>query len=284
MSDSAAAKTILLVEDERVTRHRIHKVLCDAGHRVTAASNASEALDELGRTTYDLMLLDVWLPEMNGLELLSRLERGRARPRVIVITADDTPKTLLDAVRADAYLLVTKPVEPENLLATVERALQGSRATPPIRVLSAKPNWVELAVPCDRESAERIQNFLSRLDADLDPSVREAIGRVFREMLLNAVEWGGKLDPNREVRVTYLRAKKMILYRIADPGEGFRFEEIDHAAVTNTEDEPMGHVMAREKKGLRPGGFGILMSQSLADELLYNEAQNEVVFVKYLEG
>ncbi len=139
-------------------------------------------------------------------------------------------------------------------------------------------------MPCDRESAERIQSFLSRLDADLDPAVREAVGRVFREMLLNAVEWGGKLDPSREVRVTYLRAKRMILYRIADPGEGFRFEEIDHAAVANTDDTPMGHVDAREKKGLRPGGFGILMSQTLADELLYNEAQNEVVFVKYLEG
>ncbi|MGH9337356.1 MAG: ATP-binding protein, partial [Vicinamibacteria bacterium] len=148
----------------------------------------------------------------------------------------------------------------------------------------AKPNWIELAAPCDRESAERIQGFLARLDTDLDPAVRDAIGRVFREMLLNAVEWGGKLDPTREVRVTYLRARKMILYRIADPGQGFRLKEVDHAAISNTESEPMGHVLAREKKGIRPGGFGILMSQSLADELLYNEAQNEVVFVKYLEG
>jgi DNA-binding response OmpR family regulator len=283
MAESDPVTTILLVEDERVTRHRIQKVLAEAGHRVTAVSSASEALTELGKTTFDLMLLDVWLPEMNGIELLSRLEPGKARPRVIVITADDTSKTLLDAVRADAYQLVTKPIEPDELLATVERALRGSRATPPIRVLSAKPNWVELAVPCDRESAERIQGFLSRLDADLDPVVREAIGRVFREMLLNAVEWGGKLDPSREVRVTYLRAKKMVLYRIADPGEGFRFEEIGHAAVTNTDESPIAHVIAREEKGLRPGGFGILMSQTLADELLYNEAQNEVVFVKYLE-
>jgi DNA-binding response OmpR family regulator len=274
---------ILLVEDERVSRHRIQKVLADAGHQVTAVSNATEALAELARTRFDLMLLDVWLPEMNGIELLSRLEPGQSRPRVIIITADDTSKTLLDAVRADAYQLVTKPIEPEELLATVERALRGSRATPPIRVLSAKPTWVELAVPCDRESAERIQGFLSRLDADLDLVVREAIGRVFREMLLNAIEWGGKLDPSREVRVTYLRAKKMILYRIADPGEGFRFEEIAHSAVTNTDESPIAHVTAREEKGLRPGGFGILMSQTLADELLYNESHNEVVFVKYLE-
>jgi anti-sigma regulatory factor (Ser/Thr protein kinase) len=203
---------------------------------------------------------------------------------VVIITADDTPATLLDAVRAEAYALLTKPIDPDHLLDTVERALRGSRGTPPIRVLSARPEWVELAVPCDRESAERIQSFLARLDTDLEPSLREAIGRVFREMLLNAVEWGGKLDPRREVRVTYLRFKKMILYRIADPGEGFRIDEITHAAIANPKDDPMGHVASREAKGLRPGGFGILMSQSLADELLYNEAHNEVVFVKYLEG
>jgi DNA-binding response OmpR family regulator len=274
--------TILLVEDERVTRHRIQKVLEEGGHRVVPAVNATEALAHLDRDSCDLMLLDVWLPEMNGLELIAKLPEAK-RPPVVVITADDTPGTLLDAVRAQAYAFLTKPIDPEDLLATLEKALRGARKSPPIRVLSAKPHWIELALPCDRDSAERIQGFLARLDTDLEPAVRDAIGRVFREMLLNAVEWGGKLDPTREVRVTYLRAKKMILYRIADPGEGFRLEEVNHAAFANPEDDPMGHVMAREKKGLRPGGFGILMSQSLADELLYNEAQNEVVFVKYLE-
>ena len=75
----------------------------------------------------------------------------------------------------------------------------------------------------------------------------------------------------------------MILYRIADPGEGFRFDDLDHAAISNPEDNPVGHMEARMSKGIRPGGFGILMSQSLADELLYNKARNEVVFVKYLD-
>jgi DNA-binding response OmpR family regulator len=274
---------ILLVEDERVTRHRIQKVLEDGGHEVAPAVNATEALAELSRGPCELMLLDVWLPEMNGLELLRKLPDSE-KPPVVVITADDTPGTLLEAVRAEAYAYLTKPIDPEDLLETVEKAIRGSRASPPIRVLSAKPHWIELSVPCDRDSAERIQSFLARLDTDLEPAVRDAIGRVFREMLLNAVEWGGKLDPTRAVRVTYLRAKKMILYRIADPGEGFRIEDIDHAAFANPEDQPMGHVMTREEKGLRPGGFGILMSQSLADELLWNEAQNEVVFVKYLDS
>jgi DNA-binding response OmpR family regulator len=275
---------ILLVEDERVTRHRIQKMLEDAGYDVTPATNGNEALSCLDKETFDLMLLDIWMPGMNGLDVLNELGNGRTRPKVVVMTADDTPQTLVDAVRRQAYHYVAKPVEPEELLAIVAKAVQKTEPPAPIRVLSAKPHWIELAVPCERDAVERIQSFLSRLDADLETSVREAIGRVFREMLLNAIEWGGKLDPTREVRVTYLRAKKMILYRIADPGEGFRFEELDHAAISNPEDNPMGHMEARTTKGIRPGGFGILMSQSLADELLYNEARNEVVFVKYLDS
>ncbi|GMR22319.1 MAG: hypothetical protein BMS9Abin37_0659 [Acidobacteriota bacterium] len=274
---------ILLVEDERVTRHRIQKMLEDAGYDVTPVTNGTEALSCLDKEQFDLVLLDIWMPEMSGLDVLNEIRNGAARPKVVVMTADDTPQTLVDAVRHEAYQYVAKPVEPEDLLAVVEKAVQKTEQPPPIRVLSAKPHWIELAVPCEHDAVERIQSFLSRLDADLETSVREAIGRVFREMLLNAIEWGGKLDPTREVRVTYLRAKKMILYRIADPGEGFRFDDLDHAAISNPEDNPMSHMEARMSKGIRPGGFGILMSQSLADELLYNEARNEVVFVKYLD-
>lgn len=258
-------------------------MLEDAGYDVTPViSNGKKALSCLDKEKFDLVLLDIWMPEMSGLDVLNELRNGAARPKVIVMTADDTPQTLVDAVRHQAYQYVAKPVEPEVLLAVVAKAVQKTEPPPPIRVLSAKPHWIELAVPCERDAVERIQSFLSRLDADLEVSVREAIGRVFREMLLNAIEWGGKLDPTREVRVTYLRAKKMILYRIADPGEGFRFDELDHAAISNPKDNPVGHMDARTAKGIRPGGFGILMSQSLADELLYNEARNEVVFIKYL--
>jgi anti-sigma regulatory factor (Ser/Thr protein kinase) len=75
----------------------------------------------------------------------------------------------------------------------------------------------------------------------------------------------------------------MVLYRIADPGKGFSPEQLPHAAISNEDHEPFGHMRVREEKGLRPGGFGLLMTRTLVDELIYNEAHNEVVFVKYLE-
>src|SRR5512146_1725412 len=108
------------------------------------------------------------------------------------------------------------------------------------------------------------------------------MAHAFRELLMNAVEWGGGLDPERRVRVSCLRTRRMLLYRIADPGPGFRFEGLAHAAVGHAPDDRTAHMAVREAMGLRPGGFGLLTVQALADELLFNEKQNEVVLVKYL--
>jgi anti-sigma regulatory factor (Ser/Thr protein kinase) len=74
----------------------------------------------------------------------------------------------------------------------------------------------------------------------------------------------------------------MLQYRISDPGEGFRFAEIPHAAVGQHEGDLTSHAEVRKARGLRAGGFGLLMVKAMADELLFNEKQNEVVFIKYL--
>jgi anti-sigma regulatory factor (Ser/Thr protein kinase) len=130
---------------------------------------------------------------------------------------------------------------------------------------------------------ERIQTFMMQLDVHLPEDVRESVGTAFRELLSNAVEWGGKLDPSRKVRISCLRARRMLLYRIADPGEGFNIDRLRHAAISNPAGDPLQHMTVRDEQGLRPGGFGLAITRSLVDELIYNEARNEVVFVKYLD-
>jgi CheY-like chemotaxis protein/anti-sigma regulatory factor (Ser/Thr protein kinase) len=275
--------SILVVEDDRATRHLLTGLLKAANFSVTAAQDGTNALRHLKRQSVDLMLLDIWMPRMNGLEVLARLRSEPARPKVVVMTSDDTPETLLQAVREQAYQYVTKPVEPKALVELLRHVLATAPVSPPIEVISAKPSWVELLVPCEREAAERIQGFMAHLKADLPPELRESVGTAFRELLLNAIEWGGQLDPNRKVRIAYLRANRMLLFRIADPGPGFSFKGLKHAAVGHPEGSPLNHMDSREEKGLRPGGFGIMISQAKVDELIYNEAQNEVVFVKYLD-
>jgi CheY-like chemotaxis protein len=277
------AHTILVVDDDRTTREMLRLQLEATGYAVETADGGESALRRLQQGGVDLVLLDIWMPDVDGLSVLARLRETQARPRVVVMTADDAPETLLGAIRQHAHRYLRKPVEPERLCEIVRSALEQPPAAQPIEVISAKPDWVELLVPCDRASAERIQEFMARLDADLPEDVRSSVGQAFREMLMNAIEWGGRLDPKQHVRIAYLRAKRMLLYRIADPGQGFSFEELSHAAVSNPPDSPLEHALVRQERGLRPGGFGLMITQQVVDELLYNEAQNEVVFVKYLD-
>lgn len=274
---------ILVVDDDRSTRALIGGLLASQGFTVTTAADGFEALERATERSFDLVLVDVWMPRMTGLDLLSRLRERSPIPRAIVMTADDAPETLLQAVKEQALRYLRKPVNARILLTLVREVLETKPASRPIEVLSARPDWVELLVPCERQSAERIHALLSTLVADLPEETRESMASAFRELLMNAVEWGGKLDPNRDVRIAYLRARRMVLYRIADPGKGFSFGDLSHSALANTTEVSLEHVGEREKKGLRPGGFGLLMTRQLVDELIYNEAQNEVVFVKYLD-
>jgi anti-sigma regulatory factor (Ser/Thr protein kinase) len=128
----------------------------------------------------------------------------------------------------------------------------------------------------------RVQSFLIHMETGLPAEVLEKVGYAFRELLNNAIEWGGHLDPNLKVRVSYIRTKKLLMYRLDDPGPGFKLEELKHAAINNPKDNPMAHMQEREARGLRPGGLGLLLSTQLVDELVFNEAHNAVVLIKYL--
>ncbi|HUN87169.1 MAG TPA: ATP-binding protein, partial [Terriglobales bacterium] len=70
--------------------------------------------------------------------------------------------------------------------------------------------------------------------------------------------------------------------KVKDPGLGFSLDELYHAAIANPLDNPVRHMTYREAAGLPSGGYGILLSRHLVDELMYNEQGNEVLLIKYL--
>jgi anti-sigma regulatory factor (Ser/Thr protein kinase) len=151
-----------------------------------------------------------------------------------------------------------------------------------IEVVSVRPEWVELRVPCDLAAISPLQELLTQLEVGLSPEVGEAITFAFREMLCNAVEYGGHLDSTSLVEVRLMRLKRAFICRIKDPGDGFDPSTLDHAAINNPNDNPVRHASVREEKALRGGGFGILLASRFVDDLVYNDRHNEVVFVKYL--
>jgi CheY-like chemotaxis protein len=281
-AESSSSRRILIVDDDRALRLALSTLLASAGHVTQSAGDGPEALALLQDHPFDIVLLDIGLPSMSGLDVLARARELAAPPLVIMMTADDTPQSLLEAVKRQAYRYIRKPFPPNSIIEVVNDASAPSSELS-FEVVSARPEWLELVAPCTLEMADRIQSFVMHLEAKLPEDVREAVAQAFRELLTNAIEWGGRLDPNRKVRISCVRTKKFLLYRIADPGEGFDIDGLRHAAISNPEHDPIRHLIVREEKGLRPGGFGLAMTQSLVDELIYNEARNEVLFVKYFE-
>jgi DNA-binding response OmpR family regulator len=284
MTTVGAARHVLVVDDDGALRHAISALLDEAGYRTEQASDGPEALRKLQQQPVDLLLLDVGLPGMNGLEVLAQTRLKAMPPPVVMMTADDTPETLLRSFRAQAHRFIRKPFPPRRIVELVNDVLAAHPdATLPIEVVSARPEWVEIVAPCSLEVGERVREFVMQLDATLPVDIRESVAQAFRELLTNAIEWGGHLDPRRTVRISCLRTRRMLLYRIADPGEGFDISGLAHAAISNPEDDPLAHDRVRQEMGLRPGGLGLVMTKAFVDDVIYNEKRNEVVLVKYLD-
>ena len=274
-------KRILVADDDPLILELIEHVLPPPEFSLTLAQDGAEALRQIQQKDFDLVLTDIWMPEMDGLELLRQAKQLKPDLRVIVMTADSTPENVVRSIRNQAHDYVAKPFSVTLLLEVVRAALEAPAGE--IEVLVAQPDWIELRLPCELGAAQRVHRFLHEVKADLPQEVREAVGTAFRELLTNAIEHGGGFDPKQKVSICYIRLKRMILYRISDPGHGFHFDELAHAAVSNPPEEPLRHLEVREERQMRSGGFGILIARQVVDELLYNDKQNEVVFVKYLD-
>jgi CheY-like chemotaxis protein len=268
--------SVLIVDNDAAARTGLAQLVAGAGFRVSTAADGREAIDLLEREAHDMMLLDIWMPHMDGLQVLGALKTKPVRPKVIVMTGDDTPETMLLSLRQDAYQFISKPIELQPLLRLLHGAQAAAAGTADFVVLSARAGWVELLVPCTSDAADRIEGYVANLDSDLPGPVRASVGTVFRELLLDAMGGDGRFDPRRRVRIACLRAKRMLMFRIADAGYGFR--AADHMGDAGDRDERTP--AAPFSPMLRPG---MLIAQQLADELLVNEARDEVVFVKYLD-
>jgi len=115
---------ILLVDDDETIRSTMKAILEDEGYSVDSASNGKEAIQKTQEQSYNLALLDIRLPDMEGVELLKLMKEPMPRMRKIMVTGFPSLQNAVEAVNknADAYLI--KPVDVDKLLATVKEQLE----------------------------------------------------------------------------------------------------------------------------------------------------------------
>jgi DNA-binding response OmpR family regulator len=275
-----SSRSILLVDSDP----EVHRALADSlrrdDRRIDDLYDGNEALTQLRSTPYDVLVAGAGRNGLDGLKLLRRARAIRSDLKVIV-TGDADPARVLNAIRHRAYGYFHKPLNPGPVADLVQQALDSESWKDDIRVVSARPDWVTLDVRCKLDAAERTTHYLRQIECDLPAQTCDDIAVAFRELLVNAIEHGGKYDPRKRVRLSLVRTSRCVIVHIHDPGAGFSFDFLPHAAVSNPAGAPTRHAEVRAEQGQRPGGFGILMSRNLVDDLLYNERGNAVLFLKY---
>ncbi|GMV40051.1 MAG: hypothetical protein AMXMBFR64_17670 [Myxococcales bacterium] len=123
----AAKESILIVDDERNIRVTLRDALEDAGYTVELAADGAAALAHVEGRPYDLILLDLKLPDLDGLDVLTRARAIRPDALVVVITAHGTVDAAVTAMKRGARDLLQKPFTPSQLRDVVSRALRAPR-------------------------------------------------------------------------------------------------------------------------------------------------------------
>jgi two-component system nitrogen regulation response regulator NtrX len=122
---------VLVVDDEADIRLLIDEILSDEGYQVTVAGNASEARAARDDDSFDLVLLDIWMPDTDGISLLREWkEPGDLDCPVVMMSGHGTVDTAVEATRLGAFDFVEKPLSLAKLLRTVERAIDSSKKQP----------------------------------------------------------------------------------------------------------------------------------------------------------
>lgn len=130
------AKRILIAEDERVLRESLAELLAEEGYEVLQAANGREVQQLILSEPVDLVLTDIRMPEMDGMTLLGYLKQAMAETPVILITAYGTVQSAVAAMRAGAYDYLLKPIQFEDLLLRIERALASQENARTQRVIT----------------------------------------------------------------------------------------------------------------------------------------------------
>jgi DNA-binding NarL/FixJ family response regulator/anti-sigma regulatory factor (Ser/Thr protein kinase) len=280
----SVAQTALVIDSGPELNELLTGVLSKDGWVVEHVANHEEALDLARREGFDLIITGRKTRGPEDIEFLRRIRGSRPHVRLIILADEWTPGDVLTAMREGAFSYFCAPFQPETLADSVRSAMNDPCWDDGIEVLSATPEWVRVMARCDIETANRLVSFLQNVrDPNISEDDRSDIVTAFREILLNAMEHGGHFDPSHHVEIGFVKARRAVICKVKDPGQGFSQEEIRHAASEKTPEDLLSHVAVREQKGLRPGGFGLLMAKKLVDELIYSEQGNEVVLVKYLE-
>jgi CheY-like chemotaxis protein len=289
--------TVLVVDDSKVDRLLIGGLLeGEPELEVHFAENGAQALERVAAEPPDLVITDLVMPELNGLELVSKIRESQPRVPIILVTSQGSEEIAVQALRAGAASYVPKASLASILPDVVETVLEASRADRiraqvTDRMVSSQFQW---ELPPDRSVFSPLVNYLQDAIAGLthcDETDRTRIGVALEEALVNAAEHGNlELDSalrqddrgaylelmrerqqkqpycDRRVHLSTYLDRQQARFVIRDEGKGFD----PHGLPDPTDPQNL----------LKASGRGVMLMRTFMDEVTYNETGNEVTLIK----
>src|SRR4051812_23674009 len=161
---------VLVVDDERDTCELLELALARQGMQVTTCTTAGDALEKITSRDFDVVLTDLTMPDMSGLELCERIIALRPDVPVVLITGHGSLETAMGAIRAGAYDFVTKPIESKTLGVVVSRAVQHRRLREQIKQLRAANDANQNIIVGGSPAMRKVADLIDRV-GDSDASV-----------------------------------------------------------------------------------------------------------------
>jgi anti-sigma regulatory factor (Ser/Thr protein kinase)/ActR/RegA family two-component response regulator len=275
---------VLIIGSHAPVSREIGDALCAASLPMEYSAGHADALQRLRVRSFGVVITSADSAIDESLALLEEMRSIRPGVKCIVLAHHSTPDEVIAALRARVFACFTPPFDTHEIAALASSAASDNQWRDDIEILSARPGWVSLRVNCRIITAERLLSFAKELSAQLPEDTKQEIIQALREILLNAMEHGAAFNPEQVVEVTAIRTARTMVFRVRDPGAGFRQESLSHAALANSSTDPTAHIAQREEEGMRAGGYGLLLASGTVDELIYNEIGNEAILIKYLDS
>jgi two-component system nitrogen regulation response regulator NtrX len=247
---------ILIIDDEKGIRSSLKGILEDEGYRITTADTGEDCLRLLERQNFDLILLDIWLPEMDGIEVLKKIKTMDENPQVVMISGHGTVETAVKATKLGAYDFLEKPLSLEKVVLTVKNALRQKKL---------EEENIQL-----RQKIKVSYHLIGK-----SPSIRKLMDEIKKAAPTNgAVLIYGESGTGKELVARLIHQES--------PRKNKRFVQINFAAIPEDliESELFGHVKGalvnanKDKKGkLLLADGGTLFFDEISDMSLKSQAK-----------
>jgi DNA-binding response OmpR family regulator len=267
----------LVVEDDVQLAELLAEVLKRMQFEPAILNEGKDAVEFVRKNQPDLILLDLMLPDVSGYDICQalKLDRETNLIPIIIVTARTQQEDKLRGLQVGANYYLTKPFGIDQL----ERAVEQAFAWRAELEQTGAHGEIHFELKSDTRYLGELNHLLSSLYlySGLTQEQAQHLMMAVSEMGTNAIEWGNRKQVDQPVTITYRIDPEKVTITIRDSGPGFDRNKLKHAAKI---EDPTSHLEVRETMGIRVGGFGILMTKGLVDELEYNQAGNEVRLVK----